>query len=504
MANLKNISLLKTGSYSAIAVVICFSFSSFSYTCYPFFNSDAALAVLMSHDYHFPEDLYCWGQDRGGTLEMMISHCVISVLHTGPLVTASVIHFLLLTAGLLAAFHFIKKPLLRLALSVAWFFPSHFFIESVLYQFGIQFSLFMIGIYLFSKAMEARKQKSVLLSLSCIFMILNVWVLDLGLIPVLFLAFSVLFHGHFKNKNPIPDDAISTSLWSKKNVAIVVFWTVAGILFIAWAKIHADHAAVYAESELNDMAALALTAKALFQSVLVSFHGLRKPVETFYFYSVILLLVLLVIQSRKEKPQPGTLTFFRKFFLWQFVFGTILLLFSRQVHLSDVPVRYFSGMYLSFVIFILMSFDSIKTLPFINIWLGITMAASVSSALYESYFPVKLAPMVSNFTALRSYQPAGIIGSYWNSYVFSAIDPANIKATPHDRDNVRNTNLAIATILQPRLLLVQNEWLQSFPDSITQFGTRLLKKGEPFLAGTYVSWNEVNNVIACEYTRAHQ
>lgn len=487
--------------YSAIAAIILFSFFSFSYNYYPFFNADAALAVLMSYDYHFPKDLYCWGQDRGGTLEMMIAHFFISLFHTGPLITSSVIHYLLLIAGLISSYHFIRKPFSRLVLTVAWFFPSHFFIESVLYQFGVQFSLFMTGLYFLSKSINSKKRKSLFLLLSLFFMLLNIWVLDLGIIPVFFLALLIIISVSFptKLKELLPEGM--RGLFTLKNGFICITWIVAGFLFILYAKINASHATTYAESDINNPHEIRLTLTSLFNSILVSFHLLRKPTESFYFYSVIVFLIAFVLQFRRKNEKPLHVNFFRTFFLWQAVFGTLLLMFSKQVLLAEVPVRYFGGVYLSIVLFILMKLETFELRPVISFSLSIVLAASIASSLYESYFPKKLAPMVKNFGMLNSLRPLGIIGSYWNSYVFSAIDPVNIKATPHDRDNVRNSELALETIMQPRLLLIQNEWLEKFPDSISQFGTPLRKKGDPFLLGTYISWDEVNDVMACEYTK---
>ncbi len=107
--------------------------------------------------------------------------------------------------------------------------------------------------------------------------------------------------------------------------------------------------------------------------------------------------------------------------------------------------------------------------------------------------------MINDFQKLNSLKPVGIIGSYWNSYVFAAIDPEHIKATPYDKDMFRNRELANEVLNQPKLLLVQNEWLIDFPDSIPQFGKMLVRKGNPFLLGTYITWQEINDVMACEY-----
>lgn len=489
--------------YAAIAGVIIFSFFSFSYRYYPFFNSDAALAVLMSYDFHFPQDIYCWGQDRGGALEMMIAGLIISVFHTSPLITCSIVHYILLTTGLIATFHFVKRPEYRLALTVAWFFPSHFFIESVLYQFGIQFSMFMIGLYFFSKVLTSTKYLGMSLSLSLFFMIISVWVLDLGLIPLFFLFMMILSYYAFKRKQLLAAIPGFSILFSLKNIIITIAWLSAGALFIYYAKVNASTTAIYSETDISNLQELFQTLTSVFRTILVSFQMLRKPAESFYFYSVIVFLVLFIILNGKQQNKSHH-EFFLSFFLWQSVFGIFFLMFSKQVLLAGVPIRYFSGAYLSLFIYLLMKLDNTDARPALNISLFIVLAASIASSLYESYIPKKLTPMVENFPVLKTAQPVGIVGSYWNAYVFSAIDPENLKATPHDQDNVRNTGVAYEALMQPRILLVQNEWLTTFPDSITQFGTTLIKEGDPFILGTYISWNEVNDVIACDYLRSQR
>ncbi len=482
--------------YSAIVAVILLSFFSFSYSRYPFFNSDAALSVLMSYDYHFPADLYCWGQDRGGTPEMMLAHFFIGIFHLSPIITSSVIHFTLITIGLFACFHFVRRPVNRFALSVLWFLPAHFFIESILYQFSIQFGMFMLALFLFSKAITSIKKKSLFLSLSLFFMLINIWVLDLGIIPVFFLLLSVVSAFIFGKKK---QEAIIRS-FSGKHIIISVLWLIAGLTFIVYAKNSAAHEPTHTETGVNSIHGISLTIKSFSNSVLspVLFKG--RLIESIYFYSVLFFLSALIISTRKNKTTSAS-GFFMSFFLGQAIFGILLLTCSKQIMLSDFPVRYFTGSYLSIAIYVLMKLETMEEKLFLKISLFAVVAISITSALYESYFPKKLAPMVEDFPLLKTMGPVGIIGSYWNSYVFSAIDPEKIIATPHDMDNVRNRMMAYNSLSQPTLLLIQNEWLENFPDTISQFGIPLLKKGQPFLIGTYISWNEVNPVMACEYLK---
>ncbi|CAN5360383.1 hypothetical protein BH11BAC1_BH11BAC1_08150 [soil metagenome] len=486
--------------YAAIVAVILFSFFSFSYAYYPFFNSDSALAVLMSFDYHFPADLYCWGQDRGGTLEMMLAHFFIQLFNSGPLLTASIIHYLLLIAGLAAAFQFVRKPFYRLALSIAWFFPSYFFIENVLYQFGIQFSLFMIALFFFSKVINSEKRKSLLLSLVCFFMILNAWVLDLGFIPAFFFIVFVIYYFFTTKKRTGSLTPGFTTFFNIKNIILVLLWITGGIFFIGYAKIRASGINSFPGYVFNNPEGIFN----VLLSILNSIRGIMlfqwKPMESLYFYSAIFFLTLF---SRTNRNAISNRSFFSSFLLWQSLLSLLLLLFIRQVELSIVPSRYFTGCYLSLVVSILMKMDE-STSPnmLLKVSLSTVLTFSVFSSLYESYFPKKLGPMVKNFQALEKLQPVGVIGSYWNSYVFSGIDPVHIKATAHEGDNVRNIGVAYETLEQPTLLLIQNEWLRNFPDSISQFGTLLIKNGDPFLIGTYFSWDEENPVIACQYKTA--
>ena len=481
-------------SYIVIGGIILLSFFSFSYVCYPFFNSDSALAVLMSYDYKLPRDLYCWGQDRGGTLEIMIAHFFIVIFKSGPIQTASVIHFLILTGGLLSSFHFVKNPFNRLGLAIVWFFPSIFFLEIIIYQFGIQFSLFMAALYFLSKAIQSAHRKNLLLSVSCFLMILNAWVLDLGFIPVfLLLAFAAY---HFIRKGALPEGV--HTLLNKKNIILLSLWIAAGLGFFIYAKINASVENSFSGIAFNDIPGFFTVAASIFNLLIAHFILRGKPMECLYTYSAVIFILTLAFQ--KYEKQDSWSLFFTRFFFWQSVAGFILLMFVKQVEMSGVPARYFAGCYLSFAMYAFMKLDALPDgyLPS-RIAMVMVLVSTVLSSVYENYLPKRLPPMVQNFHALDSLKPVGIIGSYWNSYVFGAIDPENIKASPHDKDNVRNKFLAYFALEQPTLLLIRNEWMENFPDSISQFGTPLVKKGKPFSIGTYIVWEEVNDVIACEY-----
>ncbi len=301
--------------YIGITGVILFSFFSFSYAYYPFFNSDSALSVLMAYHYHLPEDIYCWGQNRGGTFEMMIAHFFISLFHSSPVITASIIHYLILIAGFFAGFHFIRKSFYRFALAVLWFFPSGFFIEIIIYQFSVQFSLFMIAIFFLSKSFSVSAKKNFFLSLSFLFMILNVWVLDLGIIPTtflfLFLSTTILVKN---NKGRATLQGIKY-FSSKPTLFLSALWIVSGAAFIYWAKHLTNYTIGYSETSPNNPSEIYFSLLSISKSFSEAFLFHRKFFsDSMLVYSVAIFFVFYLFYFIKPKQTYSLVIFFRSFF----------------------------------------------------------------------------------------------------------------------------------------------------------------------------------------------
>jgi hypothetical protein len=65
-------------------------------------------------------------------------------------------------------------------------------------------------------------------------------------------------------------------------------------------------------------------------------------------------------------------------------------------------------------------------------------------------------------------------------------------ATPHDQDNVRNHYYPEQVFRMPKLYLAKEGWMDSFPDTITQFGHILSRTGSELT---------VANITLCQYER---
>jgi hypothetical protein len=98
-------------------------------------------------------------------------------------------------------------------------------------------------------------------------------------------------------------------------------------------------------------------------------------------------------------------------------------------------------------------------------------------------WPATLKPRFEEISELKQLGNVGIIGDYWNSYICSIGAPDAIISTPHEASEVRNPKLVEKVFLQPTIYLVKDWWLESFPDSITQFGRKLKASGNEFECG---------------------
>ena len=127
-----------------------------------------------------------------------------------------------------------------------------------------------------------------------------------------------------------------------------------------------------------------------------------------------------------------------------------------------------------------------------KIILAIVVVIGSLSGCFRFYYPQIKPSRIRILSAMRSMGDIGIIAEYWNSYLTASPDPVHIKATPHDKDYVRNPELATEVFLQSRIYLIKDGWLESFPDSIVQFGRVLKKRGNSIhLADSWLNRYEV-------------
>lgn len=152
-------------------------------------------------------------------------------------------------------------------------------------------------------------------------------------------------------------------------------------------------------------------------------------------------------------------------------------------------VWYFVPIYILLVLVVLLIYDLILWTSFINkMFIVVLICTSIIGAatpvVYMKFYrPKTLKPYADVKRELNVLGKSGFIGEFWNSYVSSCSNPELILATPHDKGNVRNFELVNKVFENENIYLIKDMWLDSFPDTITQFGHLLIKDGQPFIMG---------------------
>jgi hypothetical protein len=86
---------------------------------------------------------------------------------------------------------------------------------------------------------------------------------------------------------------------------------------------------------------------------------------------------------------------------------------------------------------------------------------------------------------LKTLGNIGVIAESDAAYLMSCADPSHVKATPHEKEYIRNFNLAQDVLKQEKIYLVKGDWLKEFQDTAMQFNILLQRTGEPFRKAGY-------------------
>ena len=470
--------------YCLLLLIILFSFLNFSYRFYPLLNADMAINILMTPGYNLSHDLYAWGQDRGGSLIPLLSHLLYRIIPISPVSAVSLVHYLILVIGYLAATTLFKSRYSKFFLALLWFFPPWHFTDFVLFPFGTQFSLFFVGLYFLRKSEISKSSliQNLWLAFSCLMMILSIWVSELGIFIVLLLCFFKMYE-FFRSLREKKNFS-----WNISHFMNIFIWIILGSVFILFAKSRATKIDVYTSHPFNDPGEIIGSIHIIIRSLYKVFiFSSENFIESIYAWTLILgIPVVKLLTIFKNKG--WFLKVDRKWFLFFLLNGIItffVIIFSHWVFLNGVGRRYFVLVYISFAIAILLLAETTQKRKrrIVNIIFAVMIVTGAISSFYKFYYPKHIPSRIKVLSEFQTLGDIGLISEYWNSYLSATSDPVHIKATPHDKDYVRNYKLAEEVFAQPRIYLIKDGWLDSFPDTIRQFGRRLVKKGEKFYIG---------------------
>lgn len=467
--------------YSGLIILIVISFLLYSLRFYPQLNSDDALNVLMTYYYKLPNDFYCWGQDRGGTLIPLMSHFLHKILGFSPVISVSISNYIVLIIGYIGYSSLFKYKSSKIIFAVLWFLPAFRFIYLLRYPIGVQYSLIGFAIYLSQKIDFTTKNlmTNYLLLFSIILLfICSVWVSDLALFTIsIFLSTFYIFHIIYK-KTFLP----------RKDILIGGITGAALLyIFIRFAKsfttsVNTSYFRINNTTEFTN--GIFYLFKVLYN--LLTFQTEEILFSIFYWLTILLLTFIILLFIKNKIKLPKYKKPYLYFFLFDVIIMTGIILFSKWVLLNGFDRRYFIGVYISFIIIVIMILEdselSINYRRILYSYVTITAFIGSLSTVYVLKYinPKSLRSEISVRSEFLEFGQVGIIANYWHSYVSACPDPSKIKATPDDAGCVRNQKIVDEVFSQPNLFIIKNSWFDNFPDTLEQFGYQLLRDGDSF------------------------
>lgn len=460
-----------------IAAIALFSFFLFSSAYYPSVSSDMGVNVLIAESFSLPHDVYWWGQDRLGSFIPLISQPLIK-MGMSSLLAVSISNYLVITLGFIGFSTLFKSKKTILLFAILWFFPYQRFIDMSVFPLGLSYGLLGFSL-LFLRKIDLHQsflmhyKNLIYILLTFIIWGCAVWISDLMFITLTTLGLSggiyFLFNKTTYNKLPI---------------IVIYLLGMAGIAFII---LHLKTYAIVVAQGFSGINSITQVINA-FNIVGQSIYLVLSFQDSFFISLgawIILTLMLLTLIHTFQLIRSGRLfkNVWHTFFLADFS-GILLVIFlSNWVLLNDMGRWYFVAPYISFSIYFLYTLDNSGFIhkkivfPILSICF-ILLGTSPITAIYNQYRGYQsTASVVQELDRLGEI---GIIGDYWNSYKLSIANPGKVKSTPHQHSDIKNPARINEVLLQPRIIVARDMWMDAFPDSLHQFGYLLLKKGNPF------------------------
>lgn len=464
--------------------ILCASFLLYSSVFYPLLNSDDAVLILMLDSFRIPEDIYFWGQNRVGSIIPLLGQIPLKLFGINLLWSESLTHYLVLILGFIAFSTFLKSKIAKTVFAIVWFLPTDPFLGLVRYSFGLHYSFIAMGLYLIKYYTEHKVIKNswkyLLWILAFICFLTAVWITESAIVTVGIILFILLIKQLIEHKKILYDSIV---------FSIVAIGLGLLIIYVLKNVITVNEICEYNQQLLNTPSQFISAVSVLFSKIIKSFtFQSRNPFLMVYNYMCLIQIILIptLIAMRKTKRIHN--------WHWMTIFildGMAFLFINVISHwslLNGVARRYFVGIYIVFWLAYLIFTEHISNkritvaIHIVALATVIIGAASIPYG-YKYIYPKRLTSKAQVVGEFKTLGKIGIISDYWNSYGTSFVDPGNIKATPHDKCEIRNYDLVDSVFAQPRIFLIRDMWLDSFPHIISQFGKKLSRVGDEFRMG---------------------
>lgn len=471
-----------------IGAIVILSFLLFSAVYSPVINADDGVSILMLHDFQLPRDIYYWDQNRYGSLIPLLGQFLYKLIRIPLLWSESITHYMILILGYFSFSSFFKSNFNKIIFAIIWFLPISYFGHSFLRNvYGLEYSVVGITIFLLKNYTHFEtpylKKISIIMIIFLSF-IVSVWVSDLAFFTYIIILSGLVF---FKLRT----EKTFKSILILPETYYISIGFIMGIIIITYLKSIAvvDVNNMYNKEVFNsweEIKSSILILTTILKDVFL--FNTSNVFSSIYAY-LSLFLVISIVFLNGEKINSGNED---KKWIWIFFFDAIILFVilvcSQWVFINGVARRYFTGVYIVLWIAYLLKFESVPKSKLKTVLKSILSVCVIVGAIHIVYefkyvYPKRLTPKSDIVKEFEKLGNIGIIAEYWNSYGTSFVNPDLIKATPHDKSGVRNQELIDNVFNQPRIFIIKDMWLDSFPDTLNQFGRTLIKKDEMFYMG---------------------
>lgn len=507
-----------------ICVAFVLSFRSYAPFLSPHLNSDHAIHILMAYDLKLPDDLYYWGQSRLGSIVPIWGHVLLKIFPISPAEAVSYVQYFFLLVGYGCFASFLKHPISRAILAIAWFLPLQYLTGflRIGQPYAGQFAFTGIAIVLLNQLIQhpdkfLGRKRQLVISLCTLNFFIAFWISDFTIIIMLIIAGIALRKIYFRDIYQSTESRFISKETAKKyfsNPEVVNVLTISSICFLLIRYAKSTSLKMDNQFGFSNLFEFAETASKLFISFFrtLTFQSpsIFQTIFAIIATSVILYLTYLALKKGGLKSISKSRWF--NVFLASAILGFILLIWSEWVYRNNVNLRYFVPVYLYGWMSVLLLVESLqkrtaRVLGAILLCAAISSSLSLPNYVYSFKMPISKIQRLKPIEALGSI---GIIGDYWSSYILCGVNPAQLSCTPYDArkgqfscppDSLSEDLQRVRKVRCPRcvrrvfeakiIYLVKERWLDSlrkpldFPDKTEQFGQCLVKIGSPIKVSGY-------------------
>lgn len=452
------------GLFLMLCIIV--SFRLYAYPFYPLLNSDHTLTLLHIHFWKWPQDFYLYGQDRMGNLIPLLAR-PLYLLGMPVLWAEAIIQYGIYIAGFFAWSSFLKTNKSKVVFAIWWFFPNNRLINMVDFSFGTMIALFGMAWYFLFRFTRSKAHIGIIAYI--LFASLAIWVNDIAIFFISSTALMVTFF-LYKKYDMLP--SFSLKYW----IGIHTVWTIVlgSVLYYFKSKAITNYSG----------SATLLDIKSSMEIFLQSLQEIFTAARGNYYemiFSIVAVLMGVFILRKVIKIKDRDVFIY---ILLSTLFLSLIGIFgSKFTLLNNVPRRYFTLPF--FCIFMLFVYIWERDNKASKWWTPIVVIGiifgSISTQWEMKYlYPKTLKPKAELIAELNPNNRIVVIGNYWHSLVYSAINPDKVYSVVYEGDLLRDWAMVERFQTFDTIYVNREKWMDSFPDSLYQYGSNYVRFSDEF------------------------